>query len=183
MCECVNTPSPCPANSQKKGYVAHFDEGICQDCPLVQICTAQKGRRDTSWHLRFTEVQVHVSQQRQRNQKNEDEAHNLRASVEATVRQVNYTFPGSKLPVRGHFRVSCMMMGSAIMANGRRISRYLDLKTEQKMVQKEGNKGQKCPENSPLYSFLLNTKFNLSLFAIKILAISPFRLVNVSLLR
>jgi hypothetical protein len=83
-------------SSQKKGYVAHFDEGICQDCPLVQICPAQKGRRDTSWHLRFTEAQVHVSQRRRRNQKNEDEAHNLRAAVEATVRQVKHPFPGSK---------------------------------------------------------------------------------------
>ncbi|MFZ0533781.1 MAG: hypothetical protein WAM09_11420 [Anaerolineales bacterium] len=65
--------------------MAHFDEGICQDCPLVQICPAQKGRRDTSWHLRFTEAQVHVSQRRRRNQKNEDDAHNLRAAVEATI--------------------------------------------------------------------------------------------------
>ena len=111
------------------------------------------------------------------------EAHNLQAAVETTVRQVKHPFPGSKLPVRGCFKVSCMMVGSAIMTNVRRISRYLDLKTEQEMVQKQGNKGQKCPENSPLYSFLLNTKFNLSLFVIKIYAISPFRLVNSCLLQ
>ena len=170
-------------SSQKKGYVAHFDEGICQDCPLVQICPAQKGRRDSSWHLRFTEAQVHVSQRRRRNQKHEAEAHNLRAAVEATVRQVKHPFPGSKLPVRGRFRVSCMMLGSAIMTNVRRISRYLDLKREQELVQKQGIKGQNGSDNSPLFSLLLNTKFNLPLFAIKILAISPFRLVNLSLLQ
>ena len=96
---------------------------------------------------------MHVSQRRRRNQKNEDEAHNLRAAVEATVRQVKHPFPGSKLPVRGCFRVSCMMVGSAIMTNVRRISRYLDLKTEQEMVQEQGKKGQKCSENSPLYFF------------------------------
>jgi hypothetical protein len=76
-----------------------------------------------------------------------------------------------------------MMVGLAIMTNIRRISRYLDLKREQEMVQKQGNKGQKCPENSPLFSILLNTKFNLSLFAIQILAISPLGLVNLSLLQ
>ena len=41
------------SSSQKKGYVTHFDEDICQDCPLVQICPAQKGKRDTNWHLPF----------------------------------------------------------------------------------------------------------------------------------
>ncbi len=30
----------------------------------------------------------------------------------------------------------------------RHISRYLDLKTEHEMVRKQGNKGQKCPENT-----------------------------------
>jgi hypothetical protein len=76
-----------------------------------------------------------------------------------------------------------MMVGSAIMTNVRRISRYLDLKREQDMVQKQGKKDQKCSEKSSLFSFLLNTKFDLSLFAIKILSLSPFRLVNLSLLQ
>ena len=170
-------------SSQKKGYVAHFDEDICQGCPLVQICPAQKGKRDTDWHLRFTETQVHVSQRRRRNQKHEDEAHNLRAAVEATVRQVKHPFPASKLPVRGRFRVSCLMVGSAMMTNVRRISCYLDLKREQEMVQKLGQERQKSPEAFPLFSFLLNIKFTFSLFAEKILAIGPFRLVNLSLLQ
>jgi hypothetical protein len=76
------------------------------------------------------------------------EAHNLRAAVEVTVWQVKPPFPGSKLPVRGCFRVSCMMVGSAIMTYVRHISRYLDLKTEHETVRKQGNKGQKCPENT-----------------------------------
>ena len=69
------------------------------------------------------------------------------------------------------------------MTNVRRISRYPYLKREEEMVQKQGSKGQKCPENSPLFSFLLSTIFNLSLFAVKILSISPYRLVNLSLLQ
>ena len=51
-----------------------------------------------------------------------------------------------------------MMVGSAIMTNVRRISRYLDLKTEQEMVQKQGNKGQKCSENSPYVFFFVEHK-------------------------
>ena len=149
--------------SQKKGYVAHFDENICQDCPMVEICPAQKGKRDTNWHLRFTETLMHVSQRRRRNKKHEDEAHNLRAAVEATVRQVKHPFPASKLPVRGCFRVSCMMVGSAMMTNVRRISRYLGLKREQEMAQKQGQERQKNPEASPLFPFLLNINFYFSL--------------------
>jgi hypothetical protein len=168
-------------SSQKKAYVAHFDEAICQDCPLVQICPAQQGRRDSSWHLRFTQAQVHVSQRRRRNRKHEDEAHNLRAAVEATVRQVKHPFPGSKLPVRGRFRVSCMMLGSAIMTNVRRITRYLDLKREQDMVQKQAKKDQKCSEKSSLFSFLCDEISDLLSFMLKNIAISPFRLVNSSL--
>lgn len=37
---------------------------------------------------------MHVSQRRRRNKKHKDEAHNLRAAVEATVRQVKHPFSG-----------------------------------------------------------------------------------------
>lgn len=171
------------SSSQKKGYVAHFDGIVCQGCPMVEICPAQKGKRDTNWHLRFTEAQVNVSQRRRRNSKNEDEAHNLRAAVEATVRQVKHPFPASKLPVRGRFRMSCMMVGSAMMANVRRISRYLDLKREQEMVQKQGQEGSKQPENAPFLSFLLSTKSKFSIFLVNSLTISPFKTINLSLLQ
>jgi hypothetical protein len=51
--------------------------------------------------------------------------------VEATVRQVKHPFPASKLPVRGQFRVTCMVIGSAVMSNIKRIQRYKAMKVTQ----------------------------------------------------
>ena len=47
------------------------------------------------------------------------------------MRQVKHPFPAGKLPVRGQFRVTCMVIGSAILSNIRRIQRYKTLKIEQ----------------------------------------------------
>jgi len=175
--------TPVQLSNQKKGYVAHFDGNICQDCPMVAICPAQKGKRDTNWHLRFTESQMHVSQRRRRNKKHADEAHNFRASVEATVRQVKHPFPASKLPVRGRFRVTCMIVGSAMMTNVRRISRYLDPKREQKMGKKPGQKSQKSSETSPSSPFLFDKIYNFVTFKTKISDNNPFRLSDLTLLQ
>ncbi len=52
--------------------------------------------------------------------------------VESTVRQIKHPFPASKLPVRGQFRVSCMIISSAIMTNIRRIQQYRSGKKQKK---------------------------------------------------
>jgi len=135
--------------SKRKGYVAHFEAKVCEVCPLVDKCPARKGKRDTAWHLRFTQAQMNVSQRRRRNQAHEHEARNLRAAVESTVRQIKHTFPAGKLPVRGLFRVSCMLLGSAMMANVRRIHRHLDNKIRQNQVQNKQNSTQE----SAMFSF------------------------------
>lgn len=141
------------SSSQKKGYVAHFDPEVCQPCPLVEQCLAKKGKRGEKWHLRFTESQLHVSQRRRKNLAYRMEAHNLRAAVESTVRQVKYHFPDSKLPVRGLFRVSCMMIGSAMMSNVRRIQGYL-MENDQNYAKNE----QKFAQDSSLFSFSILLK-------------------------
>ena len=61
----------------------------------------------------------------------------MRAAVEATVREVKHPFPAGKLPVRGKFRMTCMLIGSAAMTNVRRIQRYLAAKQEQENECKE----------------------------------------------
>jgi hypothetical protein len=136
------------SSSQKKGFVAHFDPEICQRCPLVDQCPAQKGKRDAMWHLRFTESQMHVSQRRRKNFAYKKEAGNLRAAVESTVRQVKHHFPGSKLPVRGLFRVGCMMFASAMMTNVRRIQCFLDENRENMAVME-----QNCAQDVSVISF------------------------------
>jgi hypothetical protein len=141
-------------SSQKKGYVAHFEVEVCQACPFLQKCPTQRGKRDARFHLRFSQQQVNISQRRKRSQMHLQEGRNLRAAIEATVRQVKHPFPASKLPVRGRFRVTCMVIGSAMITNVRRIQRYLKLENEQKKVQKE----QECSLEQPSVSFFASLK-------------------------
>ena len=117
------------SSSQRKSFVAHFALEQCQACPYKEACPAKPGKRDPRWHLRFTQAQANVSQRRRRCQTHLQDGRNLRAGVEATVRQIKHPFPAGKLPVRGQFRVTCLVIGSAIMSNIHRIQRYTELKT------------------------------------------------------
>lgn len=119
------------SSNRRKSYVVHFELEDCQTCPYAQICPTRPGKRDPRRHLRFTQAQVNVSQRRRRSQIHLKEGQNLRAAVEATVRQVKHPFPAGKLPVRGQFRVTCMIIGSAVMSNIRRIQRFTVIKTKQ----------------------------------------------------
>ena len=74
---------------------------------------------------------------RKRGAAKKKEGRNLRAAVEATVREVKHPFPAGKLPVRGKFRMTCMLIGSAAMTNVRHIQRYLAAKQEQENECKE----------------------------------------------
>jgi hypothetical protein len=125
------------SSSQRKGFVAHFETEPCQTCPLLQKCPAQRGKRDLRFHLRFNQQQVNLSQRRQRSLTHQVEGRNLRAAIEATVRQVKHPFPASKLPVRGQFRVTCLVIGSALVSNIRRIQRYLEAKIKLENEQKK----------------------------------------------
>ena len=150
---------PVQLSSQKKGYVAHFGEETCQACPFVQKCPAQRGKKDQRFHLRFSQQEANVSQRRQRSMIHLEEGRNLRAAVESTIRQVKHPFPASKLPVRGHFRVTCMMIGSAVMANVSRIQRYLQAKNKPESEQKRVQNEQQCPQESSAVSFFARLKW------------------------
>lgn len=146
-------------SSQKKGYVAHFDLAICQTCPFYQkVCPARPGKRDPRLHLNFSEQQANVSQRRRRSLARQKEGRNLRAAMEATVREIKHPFPASKLPVRGRFRVACMVIGSAIATNARRIQRYLAAKTKLENEQKKAPKGQECSLDPHPVSFFTSFK-------------------------
>ena len=70
--------------------------------------------------------------------------------MEATVRQVKHSFPAIELPVRGKFRISCLVIGSAMMTNVRRIQHYLEAR-----IQKENE--QDCSQEQAsisLFAFL-----------------------------
>jgi hypothetical protein len=145
-------------SSQKKGFVAHFEAEVCQACPFLQKCPAQRGKRDARFHLRFSQQQVNMSQRRRRSQTHLQEGRNLRAAVEATVRQVKHPFPASKLPVRGRFRVTCMVIGSAMTTNVRRIQRYLEAKTKLENEHKKAQREQECSQEQLSVSFFASLK-------------------------
>ncbi len=141
---------PVHTSSQKKAFVAHFEDEACLACAFLEKCPVQRGKRDLRFHLRFDQKQINLSQRRQRSLIHQEKGRNLRAAVEATVRQVKHPFPASKLPVRGKFRVSCMVIGSAMMTNVRRIQRYLEAKIR---LEKE----QECSQEQAsisLFAFL-----------------------------
>jgi hypothetical protein len=51
------------------------------------------------------------------------------------MRSIKHPFPAGKLPVRGKFRITSMLIGSAAMSNVRRIDRYLQAKLKKEMAQ------------------------------------------------
>jgi hypothetical protein len=108
------------------GLQARFDPEICAACPFHQEghCRTQPQKRDPRYLLTFTPKQVRAAQRRKHFLEHKDHGQNLRAAVEATVRSVKHPFRSGKLPVRGQFRVTCLVIASAIHVNVRRICRY-----------------------------------------------------------
>ncbi len=108
------------------GLQARFDPKICSRCPFHQDerCRAKPQKRDRRYLLAFTLKEVRAAQRRKDFLRHKDCGQNLRAAVEATVRSVKHPFPAGKLPVRGQFRMTSMVIASAIHVNVRRIWRY-----------------------------------------------------------
>ena len=109
-------------------YIAYFDASICRDCPLhiSRRCRVRRVKQDRNrFNWAFSCKELLWALRRKRYLALKQQGNNPRSAVEATVRSVKRAYPKSKLPVRGQFRVSCMMLAAAAMTNIRRISRYL----------------------------------------------------------
>jgi hypothetical protein len=121
---------PVELSSRKRSYRADFDPSVCLTCPfhLAERCPAQPGKKRPSFRLRFTPAQMAVAQRRRKMRLSKQTGKNPRAAIEGTVREVKHPFPAGKLPVRGLFRMTCMMVGSAAMTNVRRIHHYWEEK-------------------------------------------------------
>ncbi len=114
-------------SARTTGFAARFDPELCTDCPfhLADRCRAKPQKRNPRFALRLTQKEVFVAQRRRRHNEFLSTPGNPRASIEATIRSVKHPFRQGKAPVRGLFRVTCMMIASAAMCNVRRIWRYL----------------------------------------------------------
>jgi hypothetical protein len=107
------------------GFVAHFATAICSSCPLAGRCRVVAAKRKPNSTLRFALQQVYWAQRRQRLRAVLASGKNPRAAIEAAVRSVKHPFRRGKVPVRGRFRVTVMLVLSAAMVNLRAIHRYL----------------------------------------------------------
>ena len=138
-----------------KGFVAHFEASICGSCPFQQQerCRAKLRPSTGRFHLDFNQQEVDAAQRRRRCRQHKQTGKNERAAVEAAMRSLKHPFGGVRLPVRGLFRVSCMMIGSAAMVNIRRITHYL-LQKNKDEASEEQNLIENETENS-IHSLVL----------------------------
>ncbi len=118
---------PVIADPEAQRFLVDFPADICTHCPLYLEgrCPPQPDHRRRSFRLSVTQADVDKAQRHRRSRAACADGYNLRAAIEATIRSIKQGFPASKLPVRGLFRVTCMIIGAAAMTNVRRIQRYL----------------------------------------------------------
>jgi hypothetical protein len=88
---------------------------------LIECSWPQRRR---TLRLTFNQAEAEKSQRHRRSRATHAADHNPRAAVESTVCSVKHPFPAGKLPVRGLFRITCLIVASAAMTNVRRIQRY-----------------------------------------------------------
>jgi hypothetical protein len=123
---CPNGQTALATHGKTSGWFARFSAETCTACPfqLNQRCRARPQKRDPRYFIDFTLQEFRVAQRRKDYLAQKQNEHNLRAAVEATVRSLKHPFPAGKLPVRGKFRMTCLMIASAILVNVRRIWKY-----------------------------------------------------------
>lgn len=148
---CPTGQSALATGGTTSGWFARFPAARCSTCPfqLDKHCRARPQKRDPRYFIDFTLQELHVAQRRKDYLAQKQEEHNLRAAVEATVRSIKHPFPAGKLPVRGRFRVTCMMISSAILVNVRKIWNY-----QTKNAAKES--GKTVPLSSRIFYFCQN---------------------------
>ena len=117
---------PVTPGRKPQRFAADFASATCETCPLHAEgrCPPQPDHRRRTLRLTFNQAEVEKSQRHRRSRASHTEDHNPRAAVESTVRSVKHPFPAGKLPVRGLFRMTCLIVASAAMTNVRRIQRY-----------------------------------------------------------
>jgi hypothetical protein len=117
-------------------------------------------REKTSpFRLSFLPSQVAVAKRRRKMRLSKKENKNHRAAIEGTVREVKHPFPGGKLPVRGLFRITCLIVGSAAMTNVRRIHHFREenRKEERRRLETESGAEAACKQQGFSFSSFLKT--------------------------
>jgi hypothetical protein len=142
-------------SSRMSGYRADFDPNRCQTYPfhLEERCPARPGKKRASFRLIFLPSQVAVAQRRRKLRLSKQDVKNPRAAIEGTVREVKHPFPAGKLPVRGLFRMTCLMVGSAALTNVRRIHHFWEEKRKDERRKMAVERAAKVVPEQPGVSF------------------------------
>lgn len=111
------------ATPTKKRFKATFEVGICQSCPLKDVCQTQANAKG-SRVLYFTEADA-LKHRRWRNiLLIPPERRKIRPNVEASVRQMKSNMKNNKLKVRGLFKAMIYAYATAIATNAARIAQF-----------------------------------------------------------
>ena len=115
---------PVESGRAEQRFIARPDAQTCDSCPLLALCPMrpQGNQRTPVLYLDHRTIQVALKRLRAATFSQNG---NLRAAVEATVRSVKHPFRHGKVLVRGLFRVSCVVLSSAIMVNARRLHKLV----------------------------------------------------------
>jgi hypothetical protein len=125
---CPHEQTVAVLSARTTGFLANFEARVCQACPFQSACPAKPVKRQPFFRLHLTLKQIHSARRRRRSMERLKDGKNPRAAVEACMRSVKHPFRHSKAPVRGLFRVTCLVVASTIVVNTRRIHRYLTQK-------------------------------------------------------
>jgi hypothetical protein len=147
---------PVTPSGKPQRFAAQFASATCETCPLYTTgrCPPQPDNRRRSLRLTFNQAEVERSQRHRRSRAEHSPDRNLRAAVESTVRSLKHPFPDSQLPVRGLFRMTCLIVASAAMTNVRRIQRYRTTARPAPAERPEDRRGrQRRRESAPTTDF------------------------------
>jgi hypothetical protein len=157
------TAATCPAGHPATIYPSPkgqsfrlcFAPSTCLNCPFFQQqqCPVKLRKDQTAYQLNVPKERAASSQRRRRFEQTKEQARALRPAVEATMFQVTCHMPGDKVPVRGRFRVTMVVLCSALMVNARRIDRYLKDKQRGKFTKKYRHTGVSSPRPSFFQAF------------------------------
>jgi len=131
-------------------FIARWTDSPCPECHFSKHDAGRRPRTNTC--MRFSQVELDRALRRQRMRAYHLGKKNLRAAVEATVGALKRPFNNDKVPVRGTIRLGQMMIGSAVMVNIRRMTRYRAARRKEERLAKRRETGI-TPASSSL-SFL-----------------------------
>jgi hypothetical protein len=102
----------------------------------------RRNAKNTRFSLTVTQKQAAAAQRFRRFRQTKAEARALRTAIEATVFQLTHSMPNDKVPVRGLFRVTNVVLCSTLALNLRRIDRYQKGKQRGKFTKKMCQTGE-----------------------------------------